>query len=73
MGNLLCMGLTFHFLFAPTPLNGADNSLSAVMNVNVFNGHFLLALSPVSVQVFHLRRIVWVRIPPSPNFPLYSL
>ena len=73
MGNLFCTGLSSGFLFASTPLNGADNSLSAVMNVNVFNGHFLLALSSVSVQVFHLRRIVWVRIPPSPNFPLYSL
>jgi hypothetical protein len=37
------MGLILLFLLPPSPLNVADNSLSAFMNVNMLNGHLLLA------------------------------
>ena len=54
MGNLLCMGLPFRFIFAPSPLDVTNNGLPTFVNVNVFDGHFLLALATVTVEGFHL-------------------
>ena len=54
MGNLLCKGLPSCFCFAPSPLDIADDGLPAFVNVDVFNGHLLLALAPVTIEGLHL-------------------
>ena len=53
---MLCMGLPFRFIFAPSPLDVTNNGLPTFVNVNVFDGHFLLALATVTVEGFHLCR-----------------
>jgi hypothetical protein len=51
MGNCLCMGLPLICVCHPTPgLDGADDGLSALVDVNVLNGDLLLALTSVAVQ-----------------------
>jgi hypothetical protein len=42
-----------------TPLNVADNGLSAVVDVDVFDRHFLLPLAAMAVQCLQQR--AWVR------------
>ena len=57
MGNgCLFMGLTFRFIVTFTPLDVADDGLPAFVNVNVdvFNGHLLLALAPITMEGLHL-------------------
>ena len=52
MGNgCLFMGLTFR---TPAPLDVADDGLPAFVNVDVFNGHLLLALAPITIEGLHL-------------------
>ena len=55
MGNgCLFMGLTFRFIVTPAPLDVADDGLPAFVNVDVFNGHLLLALAPITIEGLHL-------------------
>jgi hypothetical protein len=49
MVNLLCMGLILAFRGEPTP-HRADDSLSAVVNVDMLDRDFLLTFAPVTVQ-----------------------
>ena len=49
-----CMGLPFRFIVTPAPLDIADDGLPAFVNVDVFNGHLLLALAPVTIEGLHL-------------------
>ena len=54
MGKLLCMSSFLGSGRSPTPLDGADNSLAALVNMDVFDGHTLLpTLAPVAVQGVH--------------------
>ena len=54
-----CMGLISAFFARPAPLGGrvdvADDSLPSVADVDVLDGHFLLALRAVFLQRRHLR------------------
>ena len=47
-----CMGLILRFRPHPTPLHIADNSLSAFVDVDVFNRYFLLSFATVSIEGF---------------------
>lgn len=51
------MGLILRFGEHPTPLNVADNRLPAVVDVNVFDRNFLLALPTMPVQRLQQRRM----------------
>ena len=46
------MGLILRFGSHPTPLDIADDGLPAFVDVNVFDGDFLLAFASVSVESF---------------------
>ena len=47
-------GCPYFFALPLPPLDVADNGLSTFVDVDVFDGHFLLALAPVFVEGFHL-------------------
>ena len=73
MGKLLCMSSFLGSGRPPTPLDGADNSLAALVNMDVFDSHTLLpALTPMAVQGVHQQsvgpgqfvRLVQVFLPP---------
>ena len=51
------MGLNLQFRWKPTPwgLDVADDGLTAFMDVDVFDGHLLLALAPMSIERFEKR------------------
>src|SRR4051794_23064960 len=45
-----CMGLILAFACYPSSLDGADDRLAALVDVDVFDGDLLLALAAVPVQ-----------------------
>lgn len=47
---LLCMGLFLRFFYPPGSFDVSDDRLAAVMDVDVFNRHFLLPLAAVLVK-----------------------
>ena len=52
-----CMGLILRFGPRPTPLHIAHNGLSAFVDVDVFDGYFLLAFAAMPVQSFEQSRV----------------
>ena len=67
------MGLILGFGWSPTPLvDVADDRLTALVDVDVFEGHTLLAFAAMTVQRLHERgvgpgeliRLVEVFVPP---------
>ena len=58
MGNLLCMGLFLRFAAIPTPrsFHHSDYRLPAGMDVDMLDGHLLLALAAMPVERLQQRR-----------------
>ena len=55
MGNGVCMGLSFVLFRCPSPLGDLSHyRLPAVMDVDMLDGHLLLAFAAVPAEGLHL-------------------